>query len=432
MTALHTAAVQRGEREFPLAQAAHRALSAISELGFSAQLDCYGGDPTVWQCQLFDGGHPVPSGSGYGKGGVETARVGAIYEALEHFLTQRHRPETVQLRRCAEVVQSPLGAESYADLLAVQPDQIIACRIYHQLGGTNTLAVPLFLSNVSWVADAAAPLRAQIGDTTDYGSLVRYSSNNGSAIGGSWTEAAVHSLNEVIERDAVSMFLVHTFLSTQPAHPVFLAPETLPDDLREILEAVQQRVSREVWLVDITTDLGVPATLAYARGLPGGSRRGYGASLSRHYSIYRALTELLEVELTDDRVEDRIRAVERLAAYPALQACTAFELRSPTTSSAWVPYLDTEVPASPTRHLRRLVAKLEEQGFSAYLNEFHTAANDVTAVHIHVPELERFHMIADGPSAVVPGRRAIRAATGGLAGRRLDEKPLYVGREAGG
>ncbi|ORW90139.1 hypothetical protein AWC27_11590 [Mycobacterium szulgai] len=412
MTTMQSTAVQRGEREYSLADAAHRALSAISELGFTVRLDYYGGDPTVWRCQLFDGQQPAPGGSGYGKGAVDTARVGAHYEALEHFLTQQHRPETVQLRRCAELVESPLGTECYAALLAMQPDQLIACRIYHQLGGTNTLAVPLFLSNVLWADDAAAPLRAEVGDTTDYRSLIRYSSNNGSAIGGSLAEAAVHSLNEVIERDAVSLFLAHTFLATPPARPAFLAPETLPVDLRELLEAVQQRVSRKVWLVDITTDLGVPATLAYAAGLPGCSRRGYGASLSRHYSIYRALTELLEGELTDDRAEDRRRAVDWLADYPALQACAAFELPPPTTSSDYVPYADTEVPPSPAQHLSCLVDKLAERGYSVYLNEFHASANGVTTVHIHVPELERFNMIADGPSAVVPGRRALRALQG--------------------
>src|SRR4051812_42721588 len=171
MTTLPGTAVQRGEREFSLSDAAHRAISAISELGLSAQLECFGGDPTVWRCQLFDGQQPAPGGSGHGKGAVEAARVGAHYEALEHFLTQQHRPETVQLRRCAEVVESPLGPESYSALLAMQPDQLIACRIYHQLGGTNTLAVPLFLSNVTWVDDAAAPWRAEVGDTTDYESL---------------------------------------------------------------------------------------------------------------------------------------------------------------------------------------------------------------------------------------------------------------------
>ncbi|WP_264079077.1 YcaO-like family protein, partial [Mycobacterium szulgai] len=41
----------------------------------------------------------------------------------------------------------------------------------------------------------------------------------GSAIGGSFAEAAVHSLNEAIERDAISLFLIQTFLAAQPTAP---------------------------------------------------------------------------------------------------------------------------------------------------------------------------------------------------------------------
>lgn len=411
MTTLQSAAVQRGEREYSLADAAHRALSAIDELGLSTTLEYYGGDPTVWRCQLLDGRQPVPSGLGYGKGDVETARVGAIYEALEVFLVQECRPETLELRSCAEVALSPLAGEAYADLLAMQPDRMIACRIYSQIDGTNTLAVPVFLSNIGWVEDTAAPLRAEIGDTTDYGALARYSSNSGSAIGGNLAEAAVHSLNEAIERDAISLFLVQTFLAAQPAQPAFLNPATLPDDLRELLDVVQERLGREVWLIDITSDLDVPATLAYASAPGGGSRRGYGASLSRHYSVYRALTELLQVELTHTCDAERLRAIELLADYPALQACAACELPTPSTLSdpcAFVPYIDSYAPQSPREHLSRLLTKLARHGYSAYLNEVHTSSNGITTVHTQVPDLENFYMIAGG-SAVVPGRRGIRA-----------------------
>ncbi|EPQ46849.1 hypothetical protein MMSP_2610 [Mycobacterium sp. 012931] len=69
----------------------------------------------------------------------------------------------------------------------------------------------------------------------------------------------------------------------------------------------------------------------------GGSRRGSGASLSRHHSVYRALTELAEAELTHADDADRLRAIELLVDYPSLQACAAFELTTPTVSSGGTP-----------------------------------------------------------------------------------------------
>lgn len=403
--------LQSGEREFTLEQAARRALSTLGDLGLTADLRGYGGDPTIWICRLFDGDHATPWGGGQGKGGPAGARVGALYEALEHYVVQQHSVDTVELRTCGEIAESALSAEAYADILAEQPDKLIACRIYQRVGGTQTLAVPLFLSNVWWVEDQTAPLRAEIGDTTDYRSLARYSSNNGSAIGGSFAEAAVHAINEAIERDAMSLFLLGTYLAATPPPPRFYDVTTLPDDLRRVFEDVQARVDRTVWLIDVTTDLGVPATLAYAPGSSGDFLRGYGASLSRHYSVYRALTELLEAALTDGRVDDRRAAIELFAAHPVLQACVAFELDAPTASAARTAFVDTSVPPSPTAHLEQLLNMLGEHGFHAYAHTARVFPNGITALHIHIPGLEHFHLVVDAPSAVVPGRRGVAAVS---------------------
>lgn len=389
----------------------------MDDLGLTADLHCYGGDPTVWRCRLFDGGHAAQWGGGHGKGAPSGARVGALYEALEHYVVQQHWADTVELRSCAHIAESALSGEAYADILAEQPDELIACRIYQQIGGTRTLAVPLFLSNVWWAEEQTAALRAEIGDTTDYRSLARYSSNNGSAIGGSFAEAAVHAINEAIERDAISLFLLGTYLAATPPPPRFYDVATLPDDLRRVLDEVQARVGRTVWLIDVTTDLGVPATLAYAAGSRGDFLRGYGTSLSRHYSIYRAITELLEAALTDGRVDDRRTAIELFSAHPVLQACVAFELDAPTESAARTAFVDTDAPPSPAEHLDQLLKALSERGFHVYVNTVRAFPNGITAVHVHIPGLEHFHLVVDAPSAVVPGVRGVDAiAPVGTAG----------------
>ncbi|KZS76168.1 hypothetical protein A4G29_05420 [Mycobacterium kansasii] len=164
--------------------------------------------------------------------------------------------------------------------------------------------------------------------------------------------------------------------------PAFLDPETLPIELRTLLEQVQTRIGREVWLIDVTTDLGVSSTLAYSPGPRGRYLRGYGASLSRRYSVYRALTELLEVQLTDRGVAQRLEGIELLKDHPVLQACAELDLRPLAASTRLVPYAETAAPC---------------------------LSNGITVVHVHIPGLERFHMIVDGPAAVVPGRRGIAA-----------------------
>lgn len=84
-----TVIFQYGEREFSLADAELRVQTAMAELGLTAQLECFGGDPPMWRWQLVDdAGAPPLHGLGSGKGSTEGARIGSMYEALEHLLTQ--------------------------------------------------------------------------------------------------------------------------------------------------------------------------------------------------------------------------------------------------------------------------------------------------------------------------------------------------------
>jgi ribosomal protein S12 methylthiotransferase accessory factor len=406
---LNMLSVQHGEREYVLDEAARRAHSTITELGLTAEMKYHGGDPTVWGCRLLDNGSEVAWAAGQGKGTFGGARVGALYEALEHYVVQQGPVDGVALRPCGQIAESALATEAYAGLLAEQPDNLIACRIYQQIDGSDTLAVPLFLSNVWWVEHQAAVLRAQVGDTTDYHSLARYSSNNGSAIGGSFAEATVHAINEAIERDASSLFFLDTYVAGAP--PRFYDIDTLPHEVRSVHEYVQDRVQRTVWIIDLTSDLGVPTTLAYAPGTRGSFLRGYGTSLSRHHSIYRALTELLEGALSEDtaKIDQRCAAIDLLSGDPLLQSCAAFELDAPTASTPRTAFVDSQAPYSPQAHLGHLLAALTRRGFNAYTHTLQVFPNGITAVHIHIPGLEHFHLIADGPSPVVPGRRGLTA-----------------------
>ncbi len=370
-------------------------MGLLEELGLTAQFRYYGGDPTAWHCELFDTNSQARQGIGFGKGQVAEARVGALYEALEHYLIHRESltPFNIELLPCGQIAHSALSGEAYAAILADQPDNHIACRRYQTIDGSDTLAIPQFLSNPWWA-------------------VARYSSNNGSAIGTSRTEATVHAINEAIERDALSLFLAKTFLAEEPDAPVALATETLPNELLELLCRVQNRIGRQVWLIDITTDLGVPSTLAYSPGSRGQYLLGSGTSLSRHYSVFRALTELVQVQLEQEQAgagqaAKRVLAISQLADYPGLQAAMALDLSRFATSMSATGFIDTLVASTPDEHLQQLLQMLHSRGFTAYFRHLHASSNGVTAVHTHIPGLEHFHLITD--AAVVPGERGLAA-----------------------
>jgi ribosomal protein S12 methylthiotransferase accessory factor len=403
--------VQGGERLYSLEDAAHRVQAAMDELGLTPHLTNYNGDPTAYRCDLHLGGQPVREGRGHGKGSPATARVGALYESLEHYLTQTPMlvADNITLVSCADLAQSALGREAYSGAIADQPQAQMACRIYRAVNGDDTIAIPIFLSYTWWVDHEAAPLRTCVGDTADYQSLMRYSSNNGSAIGGNLAEALVHGINEIIERDAMSLFLIQTYISEKRCPPRFLHPESLPVELYNLLDNAQSRLGHEIALIDITSDIGVPTTLAYAYGMDVNYVRGYGTSLSRQHSVARAISELVQIWLTDDQQAARCTAIEALADYPALHACAKFNLPRPTPASL-VTFEDTDGPATPDEHLDTLISALQHRGFRPYYSTSHTASNGIATTHVHVPGLEHFDLVLNGPIAVAPGHRGIAAA----------------------
>ncbi|RBQ15959.1 hypothetical protein DP939_32065 [Spongiactinospora rosea] len=401
------------ERAVPTAEAARRVAAASAALGLRAELVDVGEgrDPTAWWCGLLGPAGPVASGMG--KGHPEQARVGAGFEAVEHYLTgpAGFDPATLTRVAPARLAEGPLRAESCAPLLARMPGSGMACLRYRAFGGGAALPVPLFLSAPWYTETGAAGPRRLAGDDCDYTHLMRYTCNSGSAAGVNTAEALLHALNEAIERDALSLLLVRAFLGRTAPVLRLIDPETLPHGLARAYATAEELTGSPVHLLDITSDIGVPTMLAYTA--PTGRRphrRGSGTSLTPAHAAWRALTELVQTTLAEawSRPASPPRAdLAGLAAYPALHACGRFDLTGPLRAARPVPLPQATAPPGPLRdQIRTVVAML---GRPAYRRTVRTLPCGITAVHVIVPGLERFMLVTDG-NLVVPGPRGRAAA----------------------
>lgn len=263
MTTVDRIVHQFGERGVPLDLAWHKAQRAVDELGMTALMtERLDSEPSTWSCTLLRDGAAVDNGFGSGKGSADAARVGAVYEALEHHLSSviGLTKDTVRLRGAHDLAAGPLSRDAAVALLAEGPDQPLACLPYRRLDGGPDDDVPIFLSMPDFL-DAEAAVRAELGDRYDYGAVGRYSVNTGWAAGTHPVEARVHALNECVERDALSLLLIEHFIGGRPLRVVDRA--TLPDELRELLSATEDSVGGAVHLIDMTSDLGVPCYYAY-------------------------------------------------------------------------------------------------------------------------------------------------------------------------
>lgn len=297
----HVAAPQDGERGASVEQAWLHGQAAIDELGLTAQLDPVpGSSPGAWRCTLYSAEERVPRGTGLGRGAEETASTGAVFEALEHHLSATTPDSGLLLPGAHEAAAGVPTWDAALAPLAEGPDVPLACRPYRSMADGSELALPAFLSTPGY-ADRDQAERSALGDDYDYTAVRRYPLNSGWAAGTTLTEATVHAINEVVERDALSTLLLEQFLRPKPDPLPVLDPAGLPGPLARLHGEAQERAGAPVWLVRMTTGrLGVPVYWAYTPAGRGTRARlhGCGASLSPRRAVEQALTERIQTHCT--------------------------------------------------------------------------------------------------------------------------------------
>ena len=128
--------------------------------------------------------------------------------------------------------------------------------------------------------------------------------STGSAAGTSWDAAAVHGLLELIERDAASLWWRggHRGRSIPPEHEAQIMAQALLPQLR------QNASARRSWLLDITTDIGVPCVAAVSCGADGlGFAFGLAARPTLKAATRSAVLEMCQIELAYAVVEAKCR-----------------------------------------------------------------------------------------------------------------------------
>ncbi|MFI9385026.1 YcaO-like family protein [Kutzneria sp. NPDC052558] len=374
------------ERGLPLDAALARGLAAAGELGLSPDFaPLLDKNPGSWKCTLRYGCVKVQAAGGLGQGDRETAKVGALFEALEHYLCGLDglRNRQIRLHDAHEVAHGPLAADPLIAQLAEGPDRELGCVRYQALDGGAEADVPVFLTIPDYRGESGESARFTVEDFYDYTAADPRIEAVGWAAGAYPAEALVHAVNETIERDALAHLLAD---HSRPLHVV--APAALPEDLAKLLCTASDRAGRSVHLIDMTSDLEVPAFYAYqeADGRP--TAAGSAAALCSRVAAGRALTELIQGQ-----------------SVPAQRPAPDLAARLP--DAAEVDFDDTDLPATPGDHLDQLVTLLRGKGFTPYAREQYATRN-LAVVNVFVPGLNRS---TDGRRLRVSRQRA-QAPTG--------------------
>ena len=231
-------------------------------------------------------GSPIVGVSGVGLT-LQEAFQGCIGEGIE-YLSQLQAGSDLLLDPSADDWRGKLGPNAL-ELVArlserrIQPERALSwCRATRPAdGGEVWLPADICLRRPPEQRDFAPPFPLSIG----------------SAAGPSRDAAALHGLLELIERDAASLWWRGGQLarSIPPQHNAGMVADELLQKLRHGASPL-----RRTWLLDITTDIGVPCIAAVScRADGGGFAFGLAARPSLEAAVRSAILEMCQGELAD-------------------------------------------------------------------------------------------------------------------------------------
>jgi ribosomal protein S12 methylthiotransferase accessory factor len=116
-----------------------------------------------------------------------------------------------------------------------------------------------------------------------------FSCSNGNAAGNTREEAVLQGFLELVERDGVALWWYNRV--RRPAVDL----DGFAEPYLHALRAFLHRRGRDLWALDLTSDLGVPVFAAASRCTDGGPEQilfGFGAHLDARIALLRAVTEL--------------------------------------------------------------------------------------------------------------------------------------------
>ncbi|MFA6615778.1 MAG: TOMM precursor leader peptide-binding protein, partial [Hydrogenophaga sp.] len=114
--------------------------------------------------------------------------------------------------------------------------------------------------------------------------------SNGSASGNTREEAILQGFFELVERDAVALWWYNRLRKPGVAVETFGEPW-----LQELAEHYSEHYQREIWALDLTSDLGIPVFVAVSKVREGKEERllfGLGCHLDARIALQRAFAEM--------------------------------------------------------------------------------------------------------------------------------------------
>lgn len=381
----------------------------IIKLGLSYKILPIGHFPETTRCWLFNFDNTLVD-MGNGKGIGLQSEISAKYEALEHYLsTQKSGLKPKCMSFSLEEIE---GSLSKVNRKALPSYFIKNCNrikktpwIFFQGYRGSSIILPYFLANLDYINKPFSF------DDLDYSTFSDIPSNNGTAIGTTFEEAMIHAINELIERDSISCFLLSTFGRKNPKKIKIISKESLPRYLCELIAKIERDYAEELLIIDIATDLQFPAFLAtFTKQSHPIQPMGFGTSLSSIYALERAILEALQsLHLyEEDLGKEDIKILNKFNQWPKLQKCAQCDLLPLVKASHYNihEFRESFVSNDLFEILDETIRNLEHHNLHVFFATHYQSENGISCVKVIIPGIEQFHRVRLG-NFVIPGERGI-------------------------
>ncbi len=368
--------------------------------------------------------HPLYSTTtGYGKGKTwAQSMASALFEALEHYVSQGRLVDTSNTKTLT--IKKALDTYKCFPLECLQKKkdatEELLWDIFESLNTKEVLFVPSCLIDLP-------------GGTRTFGKRIDLEgtySNSGTATGSNFEEAVLHSINELIERDAYSLLLLETFCRAVPRNLRVIDKNSLPKQLQKLLLECEQEINTTVTLLNITSDLNVPSIACFTerKNTTDELIIGFGCSPSAEYAVERALLENVQGwyvhhKLNISHSKDQEKISHLCNELPKLKECLRQDYQKKIEED-FVERIDFKSLAQmslhffdidetnflPSKVLPKILEILQHNSMNVYVKTFfEDPTKNLVCIKSVIPELEVFNLVTSGllPLPKQRGKNAI-------------------------
>lgn len=394
------------ERSCSISDSISLAKKELERLGISYQLSFWGNNNVkTYQCKLYKDNKLVAIGNGKGRSAQSEAS--ALFESLEHYYTETESDvESKIINVPTSYFQSvdKLIEDKPIELLVEMNKEDVSCLKYVSLDNHKEIFYPVFLTKPN--QDTFL-----ISQSDSHSGLRKYSTNSGTAIGTCLEESLIHAVNEIIERDAFSIFLLKTYFNRNKPSIEMVRLESVCATHKKLVNQIECITGSSIVILNLTSDLEIPVFgVALISDKYPIQILGFGASLSTDYALERALLETLQLfHLYDEELirEDNLilESLRRSKKYYECARCD-ISLLLKENRFFFKDFSKSDYPHNLNDYLLALRKKLKNLGFDFYYRLLSPQESQIVCVQAIIPGLEKFNVVRSA-CTVLPSKRGM-------------------------